>query len=233
MRLNTFIARTGLCSRRKADDLIEKGKIAVNGRTVTTLGFKIDPEKDRVTCRGRELTPKDRYTYIMLNKPKECITTARDERGRETVLDLLPGKLREKRLFPIGRLDKDTTGILLLTDDGVLANRLMHPRGQIEKTYRVGINRVFKKEHIEELTCGIREGDDLLVAKKVLMLDDSVLEVTLAEGKKREIKRMFGKLGYGVSFIRRIRYAFLTVEGLEEGRYRELTEKEINRLKNL
>jgi 23S rRNA pseudouridine2605 synthase len=233
IRLNAFIARTGLCSRRKADTLISTGKIELNGRTVTALGTKIDPEKDRVSHCGKQLILKEQHTYILLNKPRGYITTTRDERGRKTVLDLLPAELRKKRLFPIGRLDRDTTGLLILTDDGELANKLTHPRGGIKKTYEVRLNQPFQHEHINKLTAGIQDGGDLLRAHTAKMLRSEKLEIVLTEGKKREIKRMLLKLGYGAIAIKRTKYAFLTLKGLKKGMYKALTDKEITQLKTL
>jgi pseudouridine synthase len=174
---------------------------------------------------------KEIYTYLLLHKPRGCITTASDERGRKTVLDLLPAELKKKRLFPVGRLDKDTTGLLLLTDDGELAHTLMHPGSQVEKTYEVGISAPFRKEHLARFTKGIRDEDDLLKAKEVRILEDRLLEVVLTEGKKREIKRMFAKLGYTLTFIKRIQYSFLSLRDLEEGKFRALSQKEVAKLK--
>jgi 23S rRNA pseudouridine2605 synthase len=231
IRLNSFIAKTGLCSRRKADTLISEGKIEVNGRTVTDLGTKINPEKDSVAHGVKQLHLKEKHTYILLNKPEGYITTSKDERGRKIVLDLLPKDLRQKRLFSIGRLDRDSTGLLILTDDGELANKLMHPRNRIKKRYEVMLTKPFKEDYAKQLRSGIRDAGDLLKAHSVKMLKSTILEVTLTEGKKREIKRMFGGLGYGVAAIKRTKYAFLTLKGLEEGMYRMLTKQEIAQLK--
>jgi len=231
MRLNSFIAKTGLCSRRKADVLISIGKIKLNGKVVNLLGVKIIPEKDVVEYKGRILKLKEENTYILLNKPKGYITTTKDEMGRKTVLNLLPQHLRKKRLFPVGRLDKDTTGLLILTDDGELANKLMHPRNKIEKTYIVTLNKAFKKTDIRTLLIGIEDEGEILKAKSLKQNENNQVELTLGEGKKREIKRMFRKLGYGTMEIKRIEYAFLTLQNVEEGKYRELTKTEVDKLK--
>ncbi len=233
MRLNTFIAKTGLCSRRKADTLISLGKIKLNGSIVTLLGTKINPEKDVVEYKESILKLIKQNTYILINKPKGCITTVKDGRGRKIVLDLLPNDLRRKRLFPVGRLDKDTTGLLILTNDGELANKLMHPRNEIEKTYMVILDRSFQKEDREKLLKGIRDERALLKAKSVKPKSNRRIELILTEGKKREIKRMFRTLGYHVTDIERTLYAFLTLKGLKQGNYRALTEKEIELLQNL
>lgn len=231
MRLNVFIAKTGICSRRKADILISEGRIKLNGKVVTRLGIKIDPSKDVVEYKGKVLKLKEKNTYILLNKPKECITTTKDGRGRRIVLDLLPERYRRKRLFPVGRLDKNTTGLLILTDDGKLANKLMHPSGNIEKTYVVTLLKPFQKEHEKELLKGIKNGGEILTAKSLRQKGKNEVELSLTEGRKREIKRMFRFLGYRVAEIKRIRYAFLTLRNLKEGEYRNLSKKEIERLK--
>ncbi len=233
MRLNSFIAKTGLCSRRKADILISLGKIKINGKVVNLLGVRIVPEKDVIEYKGKILKLKEKNTYILLNKPSGYITTTKDEMGRKTVLNLLPQHLKKERLFPVGRLDKDTTGLLILTDDGQLANKLMHPRNNIEKTYLVTLNEPFKKTDKTALLTGIEDEGEILKAKSLKQKESNQVELTLAEGKKREIKRMFGKLGYRAIEIKRIKYAFLTLEGVEKGHFRKLTEEELKGLKNL
>jgi len=233
MRLNSFIAKTGLCSRRKADILISQGKIKINGKVVNLLGVKVVPEKDVVEYKGKILKLKENNTYILLNKPKGYITTTKDEMGRKTVLNLLPQDIRKKRIFPVGRLDKDTTGLLILTDDGELANKLMHPSNNVEKTYIVTLNKTFRKTDRRILLTGIEDEGEILKAKSLNQNDNNQVELTLGEGRKREIKRMFRKLGYQAIQIKRIEYAFLTLQGVEEGKYRKLTEKELERLKNL
>lgn len=233
MRINTFIAKTGLCSRRKADILISEGKIKLNGKAMNLLGVKIVPEKDVVEYKGKVLKLKEKNTYILLNKPKGYITTTKDEMGRKTVTNLLPPHLRKKRLFPVGRLDKDTTGLLILTDDGELANKLMHPRSNVEKTYEVILDKPLHKENVGKLIKGVIDEGELLRTKSVKCIENNKVEVVLTEGKKREIKRMFQKLGYTINEIKRTRYAFLTLKGLKVEDYRELTEKELKRLKTL
>jgi 23S rRNA pseudouridine2605 synthase len=231
MRLNTFIARTGLCSRRKADKLIASGKIKINGKIVTILGTKIDPEKDIVEYDSKILKLKKKKTYILLNKPSGYITTTKDERGRKTVMDLLQTELKKKRLFPVGRLDKDATGLLILTDDGKLANKLMHPSSEIEKTYEVMLNKPFQKIDRIKLIKGVTSQGESLKAKSLRIKGKQEIELKLIEGKKREIKRMLEELNYKVKGIKRIKYAFLNLKDVEEGNYRKLSEKEIKRLK--
>jgi 23S rRNA pseudouridine2605 synthase len=233
IRLNSFIAKAGLCSRRKADILISQGKIKVNGKVVKQLGLQIDLSKDVVEYNSKILKIKERNTYVLLNKPRGYITTSRDERGRKTVIDLLSPDLKNKRLFPVGRLDKNTTGLLILTDDGELANKLMHPRNEIKKTYSVILNKPLQIENVKTLTDGITDEGELLRAKSVKRKGTEKVEVILTEGKKREIKRMFRKIGYFTREIKRIKYAFLSLGTLKEGEYRELTDNELKGLKNL
>ena len=233
IRINNFIAKAGLCSRRKADILISQGKIKVNGKVVKQLGLQIDLSKDVVEYNGKILKIKARNTYVLLNKPRGYITTSRDERGRKTVIDLLSPDLKNKRLFPVGRLDKGTTGLLILTDDGELANKLMHPRNEIKKTYSVILNKPLQIENVKTLTNGITDEGELLKAKSVKRKGTEKVEVILTEGKKREIKRMFRKIGYFTREIKRIKYAFLSLGTLKEGEYRELTDNELKGLKNL
>ena len=233
MRLNSFIAKTGLCSRRKADQLITNGKIKVNGKVVKKLGTRINEEKDIVSYNNKILRLKKEHTYILLNKPKGYITTRMDELGRKTVMNLLKSDIKNTYLFPIGRLDKDTTGLLILTNDGALANKLMHPRSKITKTYLVTLKEPFKESDIMLLTKGIKDGEDTLQADSAEKIGNNKIRVIMSHGKKREIKRMFKQIGYTVKEIKRIRYAFLTLKGVKEGKYRRLTKKEIISLKKL
>ena len=233
IRLNSFIAKTGLCSRRKADILISQGKIKLNDNIITQLGVKIEPLIDKVEYKGKILRLKTKNSYILLNKPKGYITTTKDERGRKTVLDLLEPAMRKRRLFPVGRLDKDTEGLLILTDDGELANKLMHPSGKIEKKYEVALDKPFKKDDSSKLTKGITDEGELLKVKSVKILGEEKVEVVLIEGKKREIKRIFRAIGYKTQEIKRTEYAFLTLEGLKKSEYRELSINELKGLKTL
>ena len=146
IRLNKYLAMCGVASRRKADELIQQGRVEVNGKVITQLGVKINPQKDIVTVDGKPVKPEEKLVYIVLNKPKDCITTVKDEKGRRTVLDLVKVK---QRIFPVGRLDRNTTGVLLLTNDGELAYRLMHPKYKVEKAYKVEIDKPIKPEDID------------------------------------------------------------------------------------
>ncbi|CUS82013.1 pseudouridine synthase [Candidatus Kryptobacter tengchongensis] len=233
IRLNKYLAMCGIASRRKADELIQQGRVAVNGEVITQLGIKIDPRKDKVTVDGKPVKPEEKLVYIVLNKPKDCITTVKDEKGRRTVLDLVKVK---QRIFPVGRLDRNTTGVLLLTNDGELAYRLMHPKYKIEKAYKVEIDKPIKPEDIEKLKRGIMLDGRKTEACDIYILPDSdrkELGITIHEGRYRQIRRMFERLGYKVRKLHRVSFGGITVSGMKRGEWRYLTEKEIRKLKKL
>lgn len=233
IRLNKYLAMCGVASRRKADELIQQGRVTVNGQVITQLGTKINPTKDKVTIDGKPVKPQERLVYIVLNKPKDCITTVRDEKGRRTVLDLV--KVKE-RIFPVGRLDRNTTGVLLLTNDGELAYRLMHPKYKVEKAYKVAIDKPIKPEDIQKLKQGIMLDGRKTEACDVYILPNSEnkeLGITIREGRYRQIRRMFERLGYKVRKLHRVSFGGITVSGMKRGEWRYLTEKEIKKLKRL
>jgi len=233
IRLNKYLAMCGIASRRKADELIQQGRVAVNGEVITQLGIKIDPRKDKVTVDGKPVKPEEKFVYIVLNKPKDCITTVKDEKGRRTVLDLVKVK---QRIFPVGRLDRNTTGVLLLTNDGELAYRLMHPKYKVEKAYKVEIDKPIKPEDIEKLKRGIMLDGRKTEACDIYILPDSdrkELGITIHEGRYRQIRRMFERLGYKVRKLHRVSFGGITVSGMKRGEWRYLTEKEIRKLKKL
>jgi len=233
VRLNKYLAMCGVASRRKADELIQQGRVAVNDQVVTQLGVKINPEKDKVTVDGKIVKPEEKLVYIVLNKPKDCITTVKDEKGRRTVLDLVKVK---QRIFPVGRLDRNTTGVLLLTNDGELAYRLMHPKYKVEKAYKVAIDKPIKPEDIEKLKRGIMLDGRKTQSCDVYILPNSQnkeLGITIREGRYRQIRRMFEKLGYKVLKLHRVSFGGITVSGMKRGEWRYLTEKEIKKLKRL
>jgi len=233
IRLNKFLSMAGISSRRKSDELIVAGKVSVNGRVVTGLGVKIDPSRDTVFVDGRQAVVLDEPVYIVFNKPKDCITTARDERGRTTVLDYVTVK---QRVFPIGRLDRNTTGVLLLTNDGEFANRLMHPKFEMRKSYNVPLNKPMVPADAEKLSKGIRLSDGKTAPAEVYAVQggkNKVVGVVIREGKNRQIHRMFEALGYTVSKLDRVGYADVTYEGLARGKFRSLTKSEVRRLKEI
>ncbi|MDW8464802.1 MAG: pseudouridine synthase [Chloroherpetonaceae bacterium] len=227
IRLNKFISLCGAASRRKADELIQQGEVIVNGKVVTELGTKINRYKDEVIVAGRRIQEPKRKLYILLNKPKDTITTNRDERHRRTVLDVLG---IDERVYPVGRLDRNTVGALLLTNDGELANRLMHPSHRIQKEYLATLEQKFQRADLPKLTGGMRlkdTGEKVSPCEAKILGDGSVVWLRLSEGKNRQVHRMFWSLGYEVKKLERIRYAGLSIEGLRRGEWRHLSAAEI------
>lgn len=232
MRLNAYISSSGFCSRRKAVELIKGKQITVNGVVFEDPSYVVQQDDD-VRVNGRRLKVSDRHVYIMLNKPKGYVTTASDERGRKTVLDLL-GKARVDRVYPIGRLDRETTGLLLLTNDGNLAHVLMHPRSRIKKTYCVTLEKDLEDVHMAAIKKGVYLVDGRVYVDDIKLRDLSnrrVVLVTLHSGKKRVIRRLFFSLGYDVEHLDRVAYAGLTIRGLERGEWRFLKKEEIAHLR--
>jgi 23S rRNA pseudouridine2605 synthase len=233
VRLNKFIADCGVTSRRKADDLILDGRVKVNGKVVFELGQKINPETAKVFINEKQITQLDEKVYIVFNKPKDCITTLKDERGRTTVFDYV--KVKE-RVFPVGRLDRDTTGILLLTNDGELANVLMHPKHEIKKSYKVSIDKPITREHAIDLKKGIRLSDGKTEPAEIYIIPNTKnldIGIIIHEGRNRQVRRMFESLGYEIKKLDRIAYGDISYEGLKKGQWRLLTRREINYLLKL
>lgn len=234
-RLQKIIAQSGLTSRRKAEQLIVDGKVKVNKQTVTTLGTKV-AKKDLVEVNGIPLE-KEAPVYYMFYKPREVISSLHDDKGRKIVTDYLHGVA--ERVFPIGRLDYHTSGMLLLTNDGDFANLLMHPRYEIKKVYITKIKGIPNKEELKQLRKGVQADKELLKAihYKVLSTEKKkntmILEITLGEGKNRHIRRMMESLGYPVMKLSRERYGFLTLDGLQSGDFRELTPHEVKQMRHL
>jgi 23S rRNA pseudouridine2605 synthase len=226
VRLNAYLARAGVASRRKADDLIKAGRVTVNGELGQLNTFV--ESRDRVEVDGKPVA-KQRLAYLLLNKPAATVTTASDPQGRPTVVQLVPG---EPRVVPVGRLDADTTGALLLTNDGDLAHRLAHPRYGVEKTYIVELSRAPSDEQIEQLAHGVELDDGPTAPAKLRRVTKNVVELTIHEGRNRQVKRMFEAIGHRVTRLHRSEYAGLDVDGLEPGRWRELTSDEVERLRH-
>ena len=224
MRLNAYLARSGVASRRAADDLIKAGRVLVNGEPGQLNTFV--GSTDRVEVDGREVFPQ-RLTYLLLHKPAGVLTTASDPGGRPTVVELVP---REPRVVPVGRLDADTTGALLLTNDGPLAHKLAHPRYGVEKTYEVEVEGEPDDETLRALAEGVDLDDGRTAPARVRRLDRGRIELVLHEGRNRQVKRMFEAVGHRVVRLHRSAYAGLTLEGIEPGTYRELTRDEISAL---
>jgi 23S rRNA pseudouridine2605 synthase len=225
VRLNAYLARAGVASRRKADDLIKAGRVLVNGEPGQLNTFV--QATDRVEVDGREVA-KQKLAHLLLYKPAGIVTTASDPHGRPTVVQLVPN---EPRIVPVGRLDADTTGALLLTNDGPLAHRLAHPRYGVEKVYEVDVEGEPDDAALEQLAAGVELDDARTAPAKVRRLGPAKLELTLHEGRKHQVKRMCEAVGHPVLRLHRSRYAGLTVEGLEPRQWRDLEPSEIARLR--
>lgn len=235
MRLNKYIAECGAASRRGADKLISDGLVKVNNKVVTELGTIVNEDNDTVTVNGKKLVLRNRDVYIILNKPKGCITAVKDDKGRKTVMDYVESK--DKRLFPVGRLDYDSEGLVLLTNDGDTAYKLMHPSSEIPKTYIAKVEGEIPEKELDKLRDGIPlDGAITHRAKiKVLGVEDRIsrIEITIFEGKNRQIRRMFEYIGYNVIFLKRTAIGDIRLGGLGRGLTRYLTPKEIQFLKKL
>lgn len=231
VRLQKFLASAGVASRRKSEELIAAGRVRVNGEVVTSLGVKVVPERDRVEVDGRAVEASTRKIYIVLNKPSGYITTVKDERGRQSVLDLVKGI--DERIFPVGRLDLPTEGLLILTNDGDFAHTLMHPRHGIWKTYVAQVNGRVGERALEKLRRGILLDDGPAAPAKAELLrtgDRSAVKISIREGRKRQVRRMLKKVGHPVENLERIAYGALTLGDTPRGRWRFLTEKEVGAL---
>lgn len=232
IRLNKYIANAGICSRREADDLIKAGAVSVNGKIITEMGYKVKPG-DSVNYGGQTIR-QERKVYILLNKPKDYITTVDDPQKRKTVLELIKGACKE-RVYPVGRLDRNTTGLLLLTNDGELTKKLTHPSLGVKKIYHVVTDKSVSKQDIIKLTEGFRLDDGFIKADNAAYVDTAEskkeIGVELHSGKNRIVRRMMEHLGYKVVKLDRVVFAGLTKKDLPRGRWRFLTEKEIGMLK--
>ncbi|GIV42373.1 MAG: hypothetical protein KatS3mg034_1683 [Vicingaceae bacterium] len=226
IRLNKFIANAGICSRREADELIKAGVIKVNGKVVTELGYKIKPG-DKVHY-GDQLIKSEKKVYILLNKPKDYLTTVDDPYSRKTVMQLIQGATKE-RVYPVGRLDRQTTGLLLLTNDGELTKRLTHPRYGVKKIYHVTTDKNVKSEDLEKMLKGIKLEEGVAKVDRVSYVGDSKKDigVEIHIGWNRVIRRIFETLGYKVVKLDRVFFAGLTKKGLPRGKWRFLTEEEV------
>ncbi|WP_051688153.1 pseudouridine synthase [Desulfofalx alkaliphila] len=233
VRLQKFLAHAGVASRRKCEELILSGKVKVNGTVVRELGVKIQPGKDIVQVNGKKIQQLEKKVYIMINKPRGYVSTVRDERGRKTVLDLL--KDVEQRVYPVGRLDYNSEGLLLLTNDGELADALTHPRHRVPKTYRARVKGVPSIEKLEELANGVDLEDGITAPAKVALLNifngNALLEITIHEGRNRQVRRMCEHIGHPVIRLVRTRIGTLELRKLGSGEVRELSKFEVNQIK--
>jgi 23S rRNA pseudouridine2605 synthase len=232
MPLNKYVAHCGICSRRDAVPLIKDGKLKVNDVIIVEPGFKVEPN-DIVLFAGKRIFPEKNLVYILLNKPKDYITTLEDPQGRKTVLDLLKGATAE-RVYPVGRLDRNTTGVLLITNDGDLAQKLSHPSNEVKKLYEVKLDKPLSKVDFEKILKGLNLEDGFVKADALAYADSkdkSVIGIELHSGKNRIVRRMFEFLGYDVRNLDRVMFANLTKKNVERGKWRILNEKEIRLLK--
>jgi 23S rRNA pseudouridine2605 synthase len=231
-RLQKILSEMGIVSRRKAEELILEGRVTVNGR-IATIGMKADTARDHIKVDGKLLVRPEPKVYIMFNKPKDVVTSLYDPEGRLTVKDFLKGV--KYRVFPVGRLDYDSEGLLLLTNDGDFAHAVLHPSKKIPKTYLVKLKGFLKEDEIEKLWTGIKLTDGMTAPAKVQRVrkteNNSWLEITIYQGKKRQIRRMLEKIGHEVLKLRRLRIDGLEMGNLKPGTYRYLSAEEINKIK--
>lgn len=232
-RLQKIISQAGLASRREAETLITAGKVSVNGKVVTELGTKVDPAKDKVRVDGK-LLKGEKLVYLLLFKPKGSVSTLSDPEGRQTVAELVAAV--KERVYPVGRLDYNTEGALLLTNDGELTHALLHPGRRVEKTYIARVKGIPSEENLDRLRTGIRLEDGLTAPAEIYLLEtdheknDARLEITIHEGRNRQVRRMCQAIGHPVKQLKRIVFAFLTLDGLKRGEFRHLTADEVKRL---
>ena len=232
IRLQKFLAECGVASRRKAEQLISRGAVSVDGRTITEMGYKIDPKRQEVRYQGKLIKPKTKWTYILLNKPKGYVTTMSDPQGRPIVTSLL--KDIDTRVFPVGRLDIDSEGALLLTDDGALAHKILHPSHESTKTYEVVVKGVVSQGKIRKLEQGIEiEGKKTWPAKILRVKKQGPacrLVISIHEGRKRQVRRMFEAIGHPVINLKRTAYGKLQLGSLKSGAYRFLTPEDMKKV---
>ena len=228
-RLQKILSRAGVASRRAAEQMILAGRVQVDGVVIKELGVRFDPAAVKITVDGKSIHEAEQHVYFLLNKPKGYLSTAHDERGRRKVLDLLP-EVRE-RIYPIGRLDANTEGLLLLTNDGELMNGLLHPRYEVEKTYVARLERLPAETELDRLRAGIELEDGQTAPAQVRIIDAEPgrvrAEITIHEGRNRQVRRMFQALGYDVKALKRTHFAGLTLQGVPRGSHRALTAEEI------
>ena len=232
-RLQKYLAECGIASRRKCEEYITQGKVQVNGKTITELGVKVNPEKDKITFEGKNVKQEERKVYILLNKPIGYVTTSDDQFGRDKVLDLV--KVRE-RVVPVGRLDMYTSGALILTNDGDFVYKVTHPKHEITKTYTVTVKGIIKNEEVEQLRKGVKIDDYTTRPAKVKILktdeekDISRLEITIHEGKNRQVRRMCESVGRRVIALHRSKIGNIGVKDIELGKWRYLKDFEVKNL---
>lgn len=231
LRLNRLLAQSGACSRRKADQLLKSGHITVNGHIITQLGYKVDPYKDKVQLDGHPVLIQQNFVYYLFHKPKNVLTTLDDPKGRPCMGDFLKGF----PVFPVGRLDWDTEGMLILTNDGEFAHSVLHPRFGVTKTYLAKLNGRIKASHIQRLQKGVRVLGKIVKAKSLIRLKKGLgkydwVKITISEGKNQQVKRMFEKVGFDILKLQRIMIGRLTLGKLKKGDMRPLTPKDLSKI---
>lgn len=232
MRLNKYIASSGICSRRKADELIEQGVVSVNGKKVTELGFQVSG-KDKVFINNEIIKPK-KHEYYRFYKPTGYITSADDEKDRKIIYDVLPASMHN--LKPVGRLDRDSSGLIILTNDGELINELTHPSIKVPKVYIVSVSGRVHLHHLEKMAKGIEieKGKTAYADCQIIEADNkkTILQITLYQGLNRQIRKMFDFLGFEVISLKRVQHAIITLEGLKKGEFKPIKPQQIKELKN-
>jgi 23S rRNA pseudouridine2605 synthase len=233
-RLQKYLARSGIASRRGAEEMIKQGLVRVNGQVVTEMGIQVEPGKDKIEVQNKVVQPEEKKVYLLFNKPLRVVTTLADPQGRTKVIDFCQGV--KERVYPVGRLDYNTEGLLLLTNDGELAYRLTHPRYQVAKTYLVSLQGYVVNHVLKKLEKGVELEDGITQPAVVKVLQkeqaETIIELTIKEGRNRQVRRMCEKIGHPVIFLKRIAFAGLKLGDLATGQYRYLNELEVAALKS-
>lgn len=227
-RLQKILSRAGIASRRSAEKIILAGRVTVDDKIISELGAKADITKNKICVDGRQIVSDEEKIYLLMNKPKNILCTAKDDRGRKTVLDLAENITA--RIYPVGRLDYDSEGLILLTNDGELTNLLLHPKYKIAKTYRVKIFGDLTADKIEKLRAGVELEDGITAPAEIILINKNTAEITIHEGRNRQVRRMFAAVGCEVQKLTRIKFAGLSLAGVESGKFRRLTQAEIKNL---
>lgn len=233
MRLNKYVAHCGICSRRQAAEYVKEGLVTVNGEKELAPGYQVQ-KGDKIAFKGKPIQPEERKVYLLMNKPRGYITTVKDDRGRKTVMDVVGDRIKE-RIFPVGRLDRETTGLLLMTNDGQLAKKLSHPSHEAKKFYQVVLDRAVSPNDIDRIRQGLELEDGLAPVDSVDYIKGASKKevgIEIHIGRNRIVRRIFEHLGYEVKRLDRVYYCGLTKKDLPRGRFRHLTEKEIIMLKH-
>ncbi len=233
IRLNKYVANAGICSRRKADELIKEGRVTVNGTVIYEMGYRVQ-SSDEVQFDGTKIKAVQSLIYILLNKPRNVITTLNDEKGRRTVRDLIQDTIKE-RIYPVGRLDRNTTGLLIMTNDGSLAQKLSHPSYEVIKVYKATLNKKITAEHLNQIrnTLTLEDGPAPVDAVEMVDNNPKVIGIQIHIGRNRIVRRIFESLGYEVKKLDRVRYASLSKKNLPVGHFRHLRKEEIILLKHI